>query len=320
MSHKARTLARSGRALHAAGMARTMIILGCGYIGQRLARAWLARGGRLLAIVRREEHARALAARGIAALAAPSPDRTPAEALAAAGILVDSIPLEKAASGAPRASQPEWIAPLIRRMPRLRQALYLSTTGVYGDAGGAWVDEDAPCRPASPRGIERLRAERAWLDSGLPAEVFRLAGIYGPGRHILGKLRAGGYKAVRWQPPRWSNRVHADDIVAALLAAIEAPRPGRIVNVADDLPLPHADYARELAEAIGAPAPRLLTPEEAARELSPAALDFFRDSKRVSNARLKRELLPRLRWPDFRAALADRARAFGEATGRERTG
>ncbi|MDX8401083.1 MAG: SDR family NAD(P)-dependent oxidoreductase, partial [Mariprofundaceae bacterium] len=190
-----------------------------------------------------------------------------------------------------------------------------STTGVYGDAGGAWVDETTPCRPSSPRGLERLRAERAWLDSGLPAEIFRLAGIYGPGRNILKRLRAGGYRAVRWQPPRWSNRIHVDDILAALLAAIARPRPRRIVNLADDLPYPHADYACELAEAIGAPRPELIAPDEAARLLSPAALDFFRDDKRVRNRLLHRELLPELRYPDFRAALADRTAAFGDADG-----
>ncbi len=292
-------------------MARMMIILGCGYVGRRLARAWIARGGEVRAVVRRGEHARALEASGIPAIAAASPETAPADWLARADILVDSIPLERGENG-PRASQPAWVPALANRARRLRQVIYLSTTGVYGDASGAWVDETARCQPASPRGIERLRAERAWLDSSLPAEIFRLAGIYGPGRNILGKLRAGGYKAVRWEPPRWSNRVHVDDIVAALLAALDAPRPVRIVNVADDLPLPHADYASEMARAIGAPPPELLTPEEAERVLSPAALDFFRDNKRIANARLKRELLPELRWPDFRAALADRARAFGE--------
>jgi len=166
------------------------------------------------------------------------------------------------------------------------------------------VDESFPCEPASARGRARLAAERAWLASGLPAEVFRLAGIYGPGRNLVARLRAGGYKAVRWSPPRWSNRIHVDDIVAVLLAAMEAPRPGRIVNLADDAPMPHADYVCELARLIGAPEPILLSPEQAARELSPAALEFFRDSKRVRNTRLHAELLPQLRYPDFRAGLA----------------
>ncbi|MDQ7012202.1 MAG: SDR family NAD(P)-dependent oxidoreductase, partial [Mariprofundaceae bacterium] len=182
---------------------------------------------------------------------------------------------------------------------------YLSTTGVYGDAGGAWVDETWECRPTSQRGIERLKAERAWLDSGLPVEIFRLAGIYGPERNIIGKLRAGGYKAVRWQPPHFSGRIHVDDIIAALMAAMRRPRPGRIVNVADDEPLPHERYVSELAAMVGAPAPILLTPEEGRRELSAAVLDFFSDNKRIANRLLHRELLPSLKYPNFRTAVPE---------------
>ncbi len=307
MARKREATARTER-----GDSRCLLILGCGYVGEALAAAWQARGGRVAGVVRDAAHAARLKRAGIEAVAAASPPDAPEALLAGTAIVVDSIPLARQGA-ALRATQPDWLPELARRMPRLEQAVYLSSTGVYGDAGGAWVDETTPCRPQSARGIERLRAERAWLDSGLPAEVFRLAGIYGPGRNILARLRAGDYRAVRWQPPRFSNRIHVDDIVAALLAASARPRPGRIVNLADDLPYPHADYARELAAAIGAPPPVLLSPDEATRILSPAALDFFRDDKRVSNRLLRRELLPRLTWPDFRAALARRGAAFGEA-------
>ncbi|RMG50406.1 MAG: SDR family NAD(P)-dependent oxidoreductase, partial [Gammaproteobacteria bacterium] len=219
-----------------------------------------------------------------------------------------SIPLARE-QGACRPPQVSWLPALADRLDSVRWCGYLSSTAVYGDAGGAWVDESTPCVPESARGRARLAAEQAWLASGLPAEVFRIAGIYGPGRNLIAKLRAGGYRAVRWQPPRWSNRIHVDDIVSALMAAMHKPKPGRIVNLADDLPLPHDEYVTELAERIGASPPIILTPVEAEEQLSPAMLDFFHDSKRVSNQLLHRELLPRLRYPDFRSAIDDLLRA-----------
>jgi len=279
------------------------LILGCGYVGERLAKACLARGVRVVGTTRSRERAAALEQAGIEAVVTDSPADLPAGLPESVDALVDSIPLSRDGHGM-HASQSQWLPLLAPRLTGLRWAAYLSTTGVYGDAGGAWIDETHACNPASARGLERLKAESAWLESGLPAEVFRLAGIYGPGRNILERLRAGGYRAVAWQPPHYSSRIHVDDIVAALLAAMAKRRPGRIVNLADDLPLPHADYVSELARLIGAPQPELLSPEQGEAQLSPAALSFFRDNKRVSNRLLHQELLPELQYPDFRAGQA----------------
>lgn len=279
-----------------------LLILGCGYVGERLAAACLREGMRVSATTRSQERAAVLASQGISAVRAASPAEIPDALLADVDALVDSIPLDRSA-GRAHAPQRDWLPDLVSGMPRLGWAGYLSTTGVYGDAAGAWVDESSPCSPQSPRGRERLAAERCWLDAAPCAELFRLAGIYGPGRNLIERLRAGGYKTVRWQPPHWSNRIHVDDIVAALQAAMRRPRAGRIVNLADDLPLPHADYVTELAGMIDAPQPVILTPEQGEAELSPSVLDFFADSKRVSNRLLHAELLPELGWPDFRAGL-----------------
>lgn len=281
---------------------RTMFILGCGYVGERLAAACLERGMHVIGTTRDRERAAQLRTIGIEALVAPEPAEIPDSVLARADAVLDSIPLELADAGF-AAGQPRWLPELAPHLAAVRWAGYLSTTGVYGDAAGAWVDESTLCRPGSQRGRERLKAEQAWLRSGLPAEVFRLAGIYGPGRNLIAKLRAGGYKAVRWQPPHYAARIHVDDIVAAILAAMARPRPGRIVNVCDDAPLPHADYVTQLAAMIGAPAPVILTPAEGEEELSAAALAFFRDNKRVSNHLLREELLPGLKYPDFRRAV-----------------
>jgi len=280
-----------------------LLILGCGYTGKRLAKTCLDNGMHVIGTTRTDGRAGELQSLGIEPVVASDPGQIPADVYQQADAIVDSIPLERSDAGL-TAGQPRWLAATLKKMGHVQWAGYLSTTGVYGDAGGAWVDETSPCNPASQRGVERLRAERAWLESGLPAEVFRLAGIYGPERNIISKLQAGGYKAVQWVPPHYSGRIHVDDIVAAIMAAMAKPRAGRIVNVADDKPLPHAEYVAELAAMTGAPEPVLLSPDEAERELSPAALDFFRDNKRISNRLLHADLLPELQYPSFRDAVA----------------
>jgi len=279
-----------------------LLILGCGYVGEKLAQACLAGGMRVIATTRSRERQEILNNLGIDAMLTASPSDLPDDLLASVDAVLDSIPLARDEAGM-HASQPHWLPALAAKLSSLRWAGYLSTTGVYGDAGGAWVDESWRCNPTSARGSERLKAEAAWLNSGLPAEVFRLAGIYGPERNILGRLRTGGYKAVQWQPPHYSSRIHIDDIVAALIAAMHKPRAGRIVNLADDLPMPHADYVTELARMVGAPMPALLSEQEGKQQLSPMALAFFRDNKRVSNRLLHQELLPQLTYPDFRAGM-----------------
>ena len=282
----------------------SLLIFGCGYVGERLAKACLAEGVRVIATTRSENRAKELGALGIEAVEASSPADLSNQQLASVHAVVDSIPLTRNDQGM-HASQVEWLPLIALKMTNLKWAGYLSTTGVYGDAHGAWVDEAYACHPTSARGTERLVAETSWLESGLPAEVFRLAGIYGPERNILARLKAGGYKAVQWQSPHWSNRIHVDDIVAAVIAAMQKPRSGRIVNLADDEPLPHADYVTELARLTGAPEPVLLSEKAGEKELSPMALEFFRDNKRISNRILHNELLAVLKYPSFRDAVAD---------------
>ena len=283
-------------------MIRSLLILGCGYVGGKLAEACMSEGIRVVGTTRSRERAEALQEKGIEVVLAASPADLPDALLASVDAVLDSIPLVRDEQGM-HALQPHWLQALAAKLSHVGWAGYLSTTGVYGDAGGAWVDESWPCHPDSARGLERLKAEGAWLDSGLPAEVFRLAGIYGPERNMLARLQSGNYKTVQWQPPHYSSRIHVDDIVEALMAAMRKPRAGRIVNLADDLPMPHADYVVELARMIGAPMPEILSEKEGEQQLSPMALSFFRDNKRVSNRLLHEELLPELTFPDFRAGV-----------------
>lgn len=282
---------------------QSLLIFGCGYVGEQMGRACAAEGMAVYGTTRSAERAHALRSAGIEPVLVDAMIDIPDEILNCCDAVLDSVPLERSESGL-SVPQAVWLPQLATRLSRIRWAGYLSTTGVYGDADGAWVDELYPCKPSSERGRLRLQAEELWLNSGLPAEVFRLAGIYGPARNIVPKLKAGGYRAVAWNPPHWSNRIHVDDIVAALLAAIQKPRAGRIINLADDEPLPHAEYVVELAKLVGAPPPELLTPEQGELQLSPMALEFFRDNKRISNRLLHKELLPQLRFPTFRKVFA----------------
>jgi len=279
-----------------------ILILGCGYVGERLGKACVDAGMQVFGTTRSKQRAGVLRQAGIEPMVTDLPADIPEGILRDCDAVLDSIPLERS-QGDMHAGQLNWLPALTRCMSHIRWAGYLSATSVYGDADGAWVDEAWPCKPTSKRGIERLKAEGAWLQSGAPVEIFRLAGIYGPGRNIIARLKAGGYKAVEWNPPHYSSRIHVDDIVAAVMAAMNAPRPGRILNLADDEPLPHARYVAELVRMLGAPTPVMLTPEEGARQLSPAMVNFFGDNKRMSNRLLHRELLPKLKYPSFRTGL-----------------
>ncbi len=281
---------------------RCLLILGCGYVGEKLALACLAQGVQVIGTTRHQARALELKKLGIEAFVISSPAELSDAVLARCDAVLDSIPLSRDANGM-FASQLQWLPQITAKCSKLKWAAYLSTTGVYGDADGAWVDESWPCKPTSARGTERLLAEQAWLNSGLPAEVFRLAGIYGAERNVLGRLKAGGYKAVAWNPPHYSSRIHVDDIVAALIAAMQQAKVGRLVNLADDMPLPHSEYVCALATMIGAPDPVILSEYEGNNQLSAAVLDFFRDNKRVSNRMLHEDLLPELKYADFRLGL-----------------
>jgi nucleoside-diphosphate-sugar epimerase len=195
-------------------------------------------------------------------------------------------------------------AELIARARRLAWVGYLSTTGVYGDHGGGWVDEDTPRAPLSDRARRRVAAEDGWLalqrDHGVPVHVFRLASIYGPGRNQAEAVLDGSAKRIIKQNQVFS-RIHVDDIVGVLRASMARPDPGRIYNVADDEPAPPQDVVAFAANLLGRPVPPEVAFEEA--ELSPMARSFYNESKRVSNRRIKQELGCELRYPTYREGL-----------------
>jgi NAD dependent epimerase/dehydratase family len=181
---------------------------------------------------------------------------------------------------------------------------YLSTVGVYGDWHGQWVDETSPTRPISERGLRRVQAERAWLafgkDTGKRVEVFRLAGIYGPGRSVIDTLRAGTARRIV-KPGQVFNRIHVDDVAQALAAAIDKDTGHRIYNVGDDEPAPPQDVVAHAAELMGLPVPPEVALEAAG--LTGMAASFWVECKRVSNARIKGALGVELMYPTYREGL-----------------
>lgn len=178
---------------------------------------------------------------------------------------------------------------------------YLSTTAVYGDHQGGWVDETTPPAPTAERGRWRVRAEQQWLNiPALPVHIFRLAGIYGPGRGPFSKLKRAGMRRII-KPDQVFSRIHVADIAQVLAASMAAPNPGAIYNVCDDEPVPPQDVISYAAELQGLPLPPAVPFDEA--DLTPMARSFYSENKRVRNDRIKDELGVRLLYPEYRSGL-----------------
>ena len=192
----------------------------------------------------------------------------------------------------------------LHALPDLQWVGYLSTVGVYGDHQGAWVDEETPLISVNARSKWRAVAELQWLSFAakrrVSGQIFRLAGIYGPGRSPLDRVRDGRAQRVI-KPGQVFNRIHVTDIAAAILAGIQRPNAGPIFNVTDDEPAPPQDVIAYAVEKLGlSPLPDV--PFEQA-ELSPMARSFYRDNKRVSNTRIKNELGVALSYPNYRVGI-----------------
>jgi len=191
-------------------------------------------------------------------------------------------------------------------MPGLEWLGYLSTTGVYGDTGGKMVDETAPTRPDVERSRRRALAEAAWLDlqraHDVPVQVFRLAGIYGPGRSLLDTVRAGRAKRVD-KPGHVFSRIHVEDIARVLAASIARPRPGAVYNLCDDAPAPPAEVTEFACGLLGVEVPPLIPFAEAEKAMSAMARSFWADNRRVDNGLIKRELGVALKYPDYQSGL-----------------
>ncbi|MGQ3675451.1 SDR family oxidoreductase [Xanthobacter sp. TB0139] len=194
---------------------------------------------------------------------------------------------------------------------QVKQVVYLTTLGVYGDHQGGWVDETGPTHGESPRLQRRLDAEAAWLAFGetqkIPVAVLRLAGIYGPGRNVLAQLRAGTARIID-KPGQVFNRIHVEDVARAIVAVV-AQRFSGLLNVTDDLPAASGEPIRFGAELLGVAQPLAVPFDEAAKAMNPMALSFWASSKRVSNTRLTKELGVELAYPTYQQGLKALAEA-----------
>ncbi|WP_275787892.1 SDR family oxidoreductase [Pararhizobium gei] len=279
-----------------------VLILGAGFSGSAIGRAFLPKARSVTGTTRSQDKLGVLQAMGMDGLlydgAVVSPEL--AAVMRKATHLVQSIAPGKDGDPIMRAGMP----PLEHLMPNLQWAAYLSTVGVYGDHGGAWVTEEALLDPVSARSTERVAAERAWLSSGeehgLPVAVLRLSGIYGPGRNAFRNLEAGTARRLV-KANQVFNRIRVEDIASAALLLVER-KTGGIFNVTDNEPAPPQDVVAEAARLMGIEAPPEIPFETA--DLSPMARSFYGENKRVSNAKL-RGIGFDFRFPDYRISLAE---------------
>jgi nucleoside-diphosphate-sugar epimerase len=267
-----------------------LLVFGAGYTGLAIACLALAEGMAAVVASRSPDHVR-----GVPAV----PFDGAAEAIARADAIVATAPPGPDGD------------PVLRRWGEAiatgpaRWLGYLSTTGVYGDRGGAWVDENTEPAPGQARSRRRLEAENAWCDAaaGRPLDIIRLAGIYGPGRSALDEVRSGRARRVI-KPGHAFGRIHRDDIARGVLAAIRRPAAGaRVLNFADDMPAESAEVIAEAARLLGAAMPPAVPFEDAVAGMGDMARSFWSENRRVSNAKTKAALGLSWLYPDYRAGL-----------------
>ena len=271
-----------------------LFVFGLGYSALAVADRLMREGWTIAGASRSREGVQRLKAKGIAAV--PFDGTAPIDPAVLKGTthLLASIPAD------PDDPALRHHAPDISTIDGLEWIGYLSTTSVYGVTDGSTVDEDFPCAPASARGQRRLAAEQAWQSLLLPGHIFRLSGIYGLGRSVFDTIRAGKAQRIV-KPGQAFNRIHVDDIAGIVRASIAAPSPGRIYNVADNLPAPSSDLVTYACGLMKVEPPPEIPFDQAV--LSPMAREFWADNKRIDNGRIRQELGVRLTYPTYREGL-----------------
>ncbi len=281
---------------------RVLFCFGMGFAGRALGRLALQQGWRVRGTARHDEGCKALAAEGFEAhlFTGQEPGKDIGAALAGVTHVLNSVPPDEAGDpvlvhhGADLArTQPEWLG-------------LLSTVGVYGEHHGGWVDEDTPPAPLAARSKRRLQAEQDWRAwsraSGIKSHIFRLPGIYGPGRNQLETVKRGKARRLN-KAGQVFNRIHVADIAQTLMASMQRPEAGDLFNISDDEPAPPQDVVSYACELLGLDPPPEVRFEEA--DLTPMARSFYGECKRVRNDRIKRKLGIKLIYPTYREGLKD---------------
>jgi nucleoside-diphosphate-sugar epimerase len=281
-----------------------VLIIGCGDIGRRVAALCLARGEAVVGVVRSPDQATALERAGIQALRADlDQDPLPPLPSSAAGVLYLAPPPEQGSTDFRMGR----VLNCFAAQGQPRRLVYLSTSGVYGDCRGAWVDETRPPHPQEERSRRRLDAERQaheWSRrNGVELVILRVAGIYGPDRLPLARIRQG-LPLVRAEEAPFTNRIHEDDLSRICLAAMDLPVAGELFNVSDGQPGTMADYFDRVADLAGLRRPPKIPLAQAAARLSPGMLSYMRESRRLDNRKLRERLGIELLYPNLEQGLA----------------
>lgn len=285
-------------------MKKTILLVGCGDVARR-AIPWLTRRFRVLALIRRPEDRAALRALGVRALLGDLDDRRSLGRLAGiADYVIHAAP--PPAEGIADTRTRHLVSVMMRGKSLPQGLCYISTTGVYGDCQGAWVDESRPAAPTTSRARRRVDAEALLRQfarrCGARLAILRAPGIYARERLSLERLRRGD-PVLAAEDDVFTNHIHADDLARAACLALFRGRAGRCYNVVDDSALPMGDYFDLMADIFGLPRPPRVSRVEAAGRLSPMTLSFMGESRRLRNDRLKRELRLRLAYPSVAKGL-----------------
>lgn len=275
------------------------LILGCGYLGKRVARRWLARGQRVCAVTRETATAAALRGERIEPIVGDVLLPVTLRRLPQAATVLYAIGFDRASGASMRQVYVDGLASVLDHLPRPERFIYVSSSSVYGQTDGGWVDEDSPTEPLEESGRIVLDAERLLRDRLPEAGILRFSGIYGPGRLLRRKTLEAGEPIVG-DPDKWLNLIHVEDGADAVLAAEEHAQPGRTYNICDDTPVRRRDFYVELAKRLHAPPPRFVLPPP-----DQPTPPHEQANRRIRNTRMKNELQVKLRFVDYRAGLAD---------------
>lgn len=281
----------------------SVLIIGCGDVGRRLAAQYRAEGREVAGVVRSAESAGALQAAGMQALRCDlDADDLPGLPSRGAALFYLAPPVDVGKDDV----RIERLLAHLETTGAPARFLYMSTTGVYGDCGGRWIDESATLNPSTYRAQRRISAEgavRKWCrEQGIPWVILRVPAIYGPGRLLTERLRSG-QPTIQPEQCSYTNRIHVHDLVTVCHAAMARAPKDSVYNVSDGQPSTITDYLFKLAEITGLPKPPLISMQEAEKTLSPSLMSFLKESKRIHNLKMLEELDVRLRYPDLLSGL-----------------
>jgi nucleoside-diphosphate-sugar epimerase len=279
-------------------VAMTKLIIGCGYLGRRIATLWLAEGHRVHATTRRPAEADAFRSQALDPVVCDVLDAESLKRLPPANTVVYAVGFDRSAGATMRSVYVDGLARVLDILPPPGRFLYVSSSSVYGQTDGGWVDENSPTDPQEESGKIVLDAERV-LHERLPsAIILRFSGIYGPGR-LLRRATIEKGEPIVGDADKWLNLIHVEDGARVVLAAEWHATPGRVYNVCDDQPVPRREYYTELARVLGAQAPRFVPPPT-----DQPTPPHEKANRRIRNVRMKEELRFELRYPGYVQGLA----------------